>query len=105
LIFTWPDSRPIRPDWLTHRFAALVAGSGLPPVRLHSLRHGAATLALAAHADLKTVQDMLGHSSYAFTADTYATVIPHLARQAAEATAHLLLTALTQLDHQHQAAA
>jgi hypothetical protein len=23
-VFTWPDGRPIRPGWLTHRFAALV---------------------------------------------------------------------------------
>jgi hypothetical protein len=70
LVFTRPDGRPIRPDWPTHRFTALVAGSGLPPVRLHDLRHGAATIALATHVDLKTVQDMLGHTSYAFTADT-----------------------------------
>ncbi|MEV6350783.1 tyrosine-type recombinase/integrase [Actinoplanes sp. NPDC051851] len=86
--------RPIRPDWLTHRFATLVADSELPPIRLHSLRHGAATLALAAHVELKTVQDMLGHTSYAFTADTYATVLPDQAKDAAESTARLLLEAL-----------
>jgi integrase len=90
LVFTRTDGRPIRPDWLTHRFTALVAVSGLPPVRLHDLRHGAATLALAAHVDLKTVQDMLGHTSYAFTADTYA-VLPEQARQAAESTARARL--------------
>ena len=39
LVFTWPAGRPIRPDWLTHRFTALVTASGLPPVRLHGLRH------------------------------------------------------------------
>ncbi|WP_349879517.1 tyrosine-type recombinase/integrase [Micromonospora sp. HUAS YX12] len=92
-VFTRPDTRPIRPDWLTHYFAALVTTSGLPPVRLHDLRHGAATLALTAHADLKTVQDMLGHTSYAFTADTYTTVLPERARQAAETTAQLILNA------------
>lgn len=32
---------------------------GLPPVRPHDLRHGAATVALAAKVDLKVVQDML----------------------------------------------
>jgi integrase len=93
LVFTRRE-RAIRPDWLTHRFAALVAASGLPPIRLHSLRHGAATLALTAHVDLKTVQDMLGHTSYAFTADTYATVLPDQAKTAAESTAQLLLDAL-----------
>ncbi|MEO3806049.1 hypothetical protein [Nonomuraea sp. B1E8] len=35
------------------------------------MRHGAATLALAAHTDLKVVQAMLGHASIVLTADTY----------------------------------
>jgi integrase len=39
-VFAWPDGRPIRPGWLTHRFTFLVAEHGLPPVRLHDLRHG-----------------------------------------------------------------
>lgn len=33
----------------------------LPPIRLHDLRQGAATLALASGADLEAIQDMLGH--------------------------------------------
>lgn len=40
-------------------------------VALHGLRHGAATLALAAGTDLKIVQDQLGHSTITLTADTY----------------------------------
>ncbi|MFC7279214.1 tyrosine-type recombinase/integrase [Paractinoplanes rhizophilus] len=95
-VFTAPDGQALRPDWLTHRFATLVTASGLPPIRLHDLRHGAATLALAAGADLKTVQDMLGHTSYAFTADTYTAVLPENAKKAAEATAHLILDAIRQ---------
>jgi integrase len=51
-VFTTPDGAPLRPDGLTHLFRRLVAGSGLPPVTLHGLRHGAATLALAAGTDL-----------------------------------------------------
>ncbi|QOC94724.1 hypothetical protein [Micromonospora craniellae] len=38
-------------------------------------------------------QDMLGHTSYAFTADTYTTVLPERARQAAETTAQIILNA------------
>jgi hypothetical protein len=37
---------------------------------------------------------MLGHTSYAFTADTYATVLPDQAKHAAESTARLVLDAL-----------
>jgi integrase len=62
----------------------------LPPIRLHDLRHGAATLALAAGVDIKIVQDMLGHSSRAITSDTYESVLPEVARAAAEATAALI---------------
>lgn len=93
-VFTTADGQPIRPDWLTHRFTTLATASGLPPVRLHDLRHGAATLALSAKAELKTVQDMLGHTSYAFTADTYTSVLPENARTAAESTAQLVLGAI-----------
>jgi integrase len=62
----------------------------LPPIRLHDLRHGAATLALAAGADLKVVSAMLRHKTLAITADTYTSVIPELARRAAEAAARLV---------------
>jgi hypothetical protein len=55
--------------------------------RTHDLRHGAASLSLAAGNDLKVVQAMLGHSSIVLTADTYTSVLPCLAHQAAEATA------------------
>jgi integrase len=64
-VFAWPDGRPIRPGWLTHRFTALVAEHGLPPVRLHDLRHGTAMNALHGAASLHTVQHLLGHSSHA----------------------------------------
>ncbi len=70
-VFTTRTGKPVGPDRLTRLFRRLVAESGLPPVTLHGLRHGAATLALAAGTDLKIVQDQLGHSTIALTADTY----------------------------------
>jgi integrase len=70
-MFTYADGRPIRPEYLTHRFREICKELGLPPIRLHDLRHGAATLALASHTDLKIIQQMLGHSSIVTTADTY----------------------------------
>jgi integrase len=36
---------PLAPDRLTRHFRALARAAGLPPIRLHDLRHGAATLA------------------------------------------------------------
>jgi integrase len=60
-LFTYADGRPIRPEYLTHRFHQLVRELDLPPIRLHDLRHGAATIALASRTDLKVIQQMLGH--------------------------------------------
>ena len=74
-------------------FRRLSDQAGLPPVRLHDLRHGAATLALAAKVDLKVVQDMLGHSSIVLTADTYTSVLPDVARKAAEDVATRIIRA------------
>jgi integrase len=54
-------------------------------VRLHDLRHGAASLAHEAGADLKTLQDLLGHSSIVVTADTYTSVLPQIQRRCADA--------------------
>jgi integrase len=79
------------PDRLTRIFRKLSVEAGLPPVRLHDLRHGAATLALAAGVDLRVVQDMLGHSSIVLTADTYTSVLPAVAHTAAEKVATLII--------------
>lgn len=90
-MFTYADGRPIRPEYLTHRFHVLVRQLDLPPIRLHDLRHGAATLALASHTDLKVIQQMLGHSSIITTADTYTSVAIELGLAVAAATARLIL--------------
>jgi hypothetical protein len=41
----------------------LMKEADLPPIRLHDLRHGAATLALTGGANLKVVSEMLGQST------------------------------------------
>ncbi|MCY1145723.1 site-specific integrase [Actinoplanes sp. Pm04-4] len=92
-VFTRRDGKPINPNYATTRFRLLVRRAGLPPVRLHDLRHGAAFLAHEAGADLKTLQDLLGHSSILVTADTYTSVLPQIQRCCADATAQLVLNA------------
>ncbi len=92
-VFTRTDGKPINPNYATTRFRLLARRAGLPPVRLHDLRHGAASLAHEAGADLKTLQDLLGHSSILVTADTYTSVLPQIQRRCADATAQLVLNA------------
>jgi hypothetical protein len=91
--FTTKAGLPLRPSYITNRFRRLRKEHGLPPVRLHDLRHGAASLAHCASADLKTIQDQLGHASIVLTADTYTSVLPPTQHDAAAATAALVLDA------------
>ena len=92
-VFTHEDGRPLAPQFLTATFIALVAETDLPPVRLHDLRHGAATLMLLESAELKTIADQLGHSSVVLTADTYVSVAVELGLKSAEEAARLVLKA------------
>jgi integrase len=85
LVFTQEDGTAYHPDYLTYRFAVLIERAGLPPIRLHDLRHIAATLSRAAGVDMKGVQVMLGHSCMQITADTYTSVLPQLEQAEAEA--------------------
>ncbi|MCM4083044.1 tyrosine-type recombinase/integrase [Paractinoplanes hotanensis] len=92
-VFTRPDGAPFHPGYFTQRLQLLIDRADLPPVRLQDLRHGAASLAHSAGADLKTIQDLLGHSNVALTADVYTNVLPATQRRAAEETARLILSA------------
>ncbi|WUI54448.1 site-specific integrase [Micromonospora zamorensis] len=92
-VFTGPGGLPLHPGYLTQRLRLLISRAGLPPIRLHDLRHGAASPAQSAAVDIKTVQHQLGHSNIRLTVDVYTTVLPPAARKAAEATATYLIAA------------
>lgn len=92
-VFVRSDGTPIHPGYASCRFRLLVSQVNVPPIRFHDLRHGAASLAYEAGADLKTLQDLLGHSSILVTADTYTSVLPLAQRRCANATAKLVLAA------------
>lgn len=85
LVFTWEDGGAYHPEYLSQVFMRLIKRLGLPPVRLHDLRHCAATLSLAAGLHMKAIQTLLGHSSYSLTADTYTSVLPQFEEAQAEA--------------------
>lgn len=63
---------PLSPDKVTHRWKRTAQAAGLDGVRLHDLRHAAATHMVAAGIDIRTVAGRLRHSSPAMTLDVYA---------------------------------
>jgi integrase len=89
-VFTLEDGSALRPSSISDRFERLYKAARLPPIRLHDLRHTAATLMLAAKIDLKVIQETLGHSQIQTTANLYTSVLPKVARDAAEKTTALI---------------
>lgn len=84
LVFTDSEGGAIRKSNLRRRsFEPLLKEAGIPHVRLHDLRHTAATLALKAGVPLHVVSRMLGHSRVSITADIYAHVLPGQGKDAA----------------------
>lgn len=82
----WTErGEPLKP-WRTLRdFKAILVRAGLPVLRFHDLRHSAARLLLLYGVDVKTVADILGHSSTHLTQNTYQHVLPQLREQAVKA--------------------
>ena len=99
LVFAREDGLPYYPTVVSHRFASIVAetslqtAKGLVPLRmikLHDLRHGAASLGIAAGVPIEVVSKRLGHSSISVTADIYGHLLEGVGHQAAEAAAALV---------------
>ena len=63
-------------------FKALLRDAGLPNIHFHDLRHSAATILLSMGVDMKVIQQILGHSNYAITANIYSHVLPSMSREA-----------------------
>jgi integrase len=83
-VFCREDGSPYHPEYVTRHFAKLAYRAGLPPIRLHDLRHGEASLMLAAGVDMAVVSKRLGHSTITITSDTYAHLLEGVGRDAAE---------------------
>ena len=84
LVFVTPRGLPVSHPWLTQHFQDLLAAAGLPKMRLHDLRHGAATLLLGAGVHPRVAQQLLRHASSKTTTEIYSHVTAAQERQAAE---------------------
>jgi integrase len=78
LVFTMPAGGPLRASKFGERyFRPAVRAAGLPEaLRVHDLRHTAASLAIREGASVKAVQAMLGHKSATVTLDRYGHLYP-----------------------------
>jgi integrase len=80
MVFAADFGTPLDPSNANHRFHRALERVGLPRVRVHDLRHTAATLMLTARIHPKVVQ----HSNITLTLDTYSHVLPSLQSEAAD---------------------
>jgi len=71
LVFCTPHGKPLDPRDLWYAFRALQERAGVPPMRLHDLRHSAASLMAAQGVPARTIMAILGHSSIGITYNTY----------------------------------
>lgn len=72
LVFTDETGKHLAFATFYKYFKKIAASIGRPDARPHDLRHTAATVAIASGADVKSVQDMLGHATASFTLNVYA---------------------------------
>lgn len=82
LVFPSPIGAPREMSYLSYTFHRGLRKAGIPRLRIHDLRHTAATHLMVKHVNPKVVQDLLGHSTIAITLDTYSHVLPALAKEA-----------------------
>ena len=83
LVFADALGRPVYGSTVRRTFYSAVRGAGLEHLRIHDLRHTAATLMLRAGINPKVVSERLGHAKVSITLDLYSHVLPDMQREAA----------------------
>lgn len=81
-VFTSTIGTPVQPRNVFRDFRAMLQRANLPPIRLHDLRHSAATLLLAQNVPARTIMEILGHSQISVTMDLYSHVMPSMLKEA-----------------------
>ncbi len=82
LVFCTEDGRKLWPSNFNEKYSKLLKAAGIEHKKLHALRHTFVSLLAESGEDLKTIQDLAGHSSIAVTADIYTHVFERTKRKA-----------------------
>jgi len=97
LVFTRPSGRPLRHEYVLRHLHLLCDEADLPRIRVHDLRHFAATTMLSSQVPLAMVSKTMRHSTLSTTTDIYGHLQRHVAQQAVDAIDTALTTAEQQL--------
>ncbi len=90
LVFTSPRGTPLDPRNVSRAFEKDVALAGVRRIRIHDLRHTAASLMIAQGYTLHDVKRVLGHSSISMTSDVYGHLVEGRGRELADRIDRLL---------------
>jgi integrase len=90
LVFTTSGGTPVDHRNDAREFKALCERAGIPPYRVHDLRHTAATLLIAQGQHARVIMEVLGHSQIAVTMNVYGHVMDSQLRDAADAVTEAL---------------
>lgn len=82
LVFCTEDGRTLWPSNFNERYSKVLKAAGIEHKKLHALRHTFVSLLAESGEDMKTIQELAGHSSIAVTADIYTHVFERTKRKA-----------------------
>jgi integrase len=104
LVFTRNHGRPLRPEYVLNHLHDLTDVAGLPRIRVHDLRHFAATTMLSAQIPVAMASKTMRHSTLSTTTEIYGHLMRHVALQAVDAIENALNTAEQKPDSDTDAA-
>ncbi len=83
LVFKIEDGTPLRLAYLNEKLNILIKKHNLHPITIHGIRHTHASLLFEAGANIKEVQERLGHADIQMTMNIYTHVTNTLKEQTA----------------------
>lgn len=84
LVFTSTTGGRLDAGNIREALGRRLKGAGLPALRTHDLRHTAASIHLRDNQHPKVVQELLGHSTFTLTMNTYSHLMASMTRDAAD---------------------
>jgi integrase len=85
LVFTRADGQPLRPEYVLRHLHQLTDSADLPRIRVHDLRHFAATTMLSSQVPLAMASKTMRHSTLSTTTEVYGHLLRHVAYQPVDA--------------------